>query len=213
MTTEYLTISKILRQLMFDRDIRPIDLARDLNMTAPTIHRIVTGQSKNPHKSSLQPIAEYFGITVDQLVGKEPIKPSTKDLVKLSSNNDSKIIKLILWEELDNLGEIHNHTEELVVADVSDKAFALVNHDHSMEPVFRKNTTLIFDPESPVTDRSYILIKLAPSGIYVFRQIIIDIEQKFIKSMNPDISTNSLRLINTNDTIIARLVEVRNKIL
>ncbi len=212
MAKKYLNLPATLKKLMFDRNIRPVDLARDLKIPPPTIHRIVTGQSTRPYKSSLEPIADYFNISVDQLTGEKPLKSQSLEANIISFGNNSKIIQIIPWESLENLDKYSDHENKLVVANVSDKAFAVINPDHAMEPLFQKESTLIFDPALSTTDRCYVLVKLNASNVYVFRQLLIDIEHKFIKSLNPDLSANSLRLLTSEDRIIARLVEVRNKI-
>jgi hypothetical protein len=82
--------------------------------------------------------------------------------------------------------------------------------DFSMEPLFEKGCTLIFDEAVTPTDRSYILIKIMSSGICVFRQLLIDGDENYIKSLNPDISATSIRRLNPEDKIIACLVETRS---
>jgi transcriptional regulator with XRE-family HTH domain len=72
MAKKYFQLSTILKRLLFKKDMKPVDLARELNMPQPTIHRLVTGKSTRPYKSSLEPIAKYFDVTVDQLIGEDP---------------------------------------------------------------------------------------------------------------------------------------------
>ena len=57
-----------------------------------------------------------------------------------------------------------------------------------------------------------MLVKLSEPNIYVLRQLLIDLENSFIKSLNNDIGAKSLRLLSNNDQIIARLVEIRRKV-
>lgn len=203
MARKYLNLSQILKKMLFERNMRPADLAKALNMSAPTIHRIVAGKSTRPYESSLEPIANYFNITVHQLIGDAVLTQPTKT------------IHIIEWESLAQGIEKYEYlSTTLIVSDVSDKSFALIMPDHSMEPAFQKDAILIFDPEVPATDRSYVLVKLNASNYYVFRQLLIDADQKMIKSLNSDISINSLRLLSPNDEIIASLVEtrIRNKL-
>lgn len=92
---------------------------------------------------------------------------------------------------------------------VSLKAFAVKNHDYSMEPLFQKGSILIFDPEKEPQDRSFILIKLHNPNCYVFRQVIFNLNQKNMKALNPDFGLSNVRLIEAEDKIIATLVEDR----
>lgn len=43
------------------------ELAKRTGLHQPTIHRIRTGESKEPRMSNLRAIADYFGVTVEQL--------------------------------------------------------------------------------------------------------------------------------------------------
>lgn len=56
-----------LRQLMRARGISENQLSRDANVAQPTIHRIVAGHTEDPRDRTLRPIAEWFGVTVEQL--------------------------------------------------------------------------------------------------------------------------------------------------
>ena len=213
MAGKYLKLSQTLKKFLFEYDMRQADLSRELDIPLPTVHRIVTGKSTRPNRSSLDAIAKYFNISVDQLTGEEIILPNKFDQIKspLISKN-AKMIPLTDWQTLELPIKKENIISEIMVIDVSEQAFATIMPDYSMEPAFQKGTTLIFDPKVEPTDRSYILVKLQASNYYVFRQLLIDADQKLIKSLNPDISSNSLRLLTPADTIIARLVEVRNKL-
>ncbi len=211
MTQHFLTLSQKLREMLFKKNMKPVELARELRMSAPTIHRIVTGKTLMPHKSSLEMIAKYFNVSVDQLTDNDPILPSNRDEIKsVALKQKAKTVPLIQWTDLELMDLASVAMSTLIVFDVSDKSFAVKMPDYSMEPAFQKEAILIFDPEKALTDRNYVLVKLQVANSYVVRQLIIDADQKFIKSLNPDISANSLRLLTKDDKIIARLVEIRS---
>lgn len=68
------SVAEILNWLMQRHEISEAGLARATGVTQPTIHRIVTGEIGDPRHGKLQPIANYFGISVAQLRGEEPSK-------------------------------------------------------------------------------------------------------------------------------------------
>ena len=78
-----------------------------------------------------------------------------------------------------------------------------------MEPLFPYSSMLIFDPEKPFKDRSYVLVQLNETNTPVFRQLLIDLDQKYLKPLNPDLNVFKMRLIGEKDKIIATLVEAR----
>ena len=53
--------------LMSRQEINPSSLAKVTGLKQPTIHRVLKGDSEDPRTSTLQPIADYFGITVEFL--------------------------------------------------------------------------------------------------------------------------------------------------
>lgn len=61
-------ISHNLRHLMDTAGVGENELARQTGIQQPTIHRIVVGTSRDPRRSTLQPLAEFFGVTVEQLI-------------------------------------------------------------------------------------------------------------------------------------------------
>ncbi len=66
-------ISQMLKILMFKKDIRTTQLAREIDVSQQTLQRIVVGLSPNPYRKTLVPLAEFFSISVDQLTGKKPL--------------------------------------------------------------------------------------------------------------------------------------------
>ncbi len=221
MAKTYPKLAKILKKLLFDKEMKPIDLARKLNIPQPTIHRLVTGKSSRPYRSSLEPIANYFEISIDQLVGEEPF--ATEDASSAASNAlanshlNVKMIPILKWQNASNLSStttpsnpVTDETPTLVVApDTHESAFSLIMHDTSMEPLFPRGTTLIFDPTHRPKDRSYVLIKLHEHKTPVFRQLLIDMDHQYLKPLNPDLSIFKMRLLGKKDKILASLVESR----
>lgn len=95
------------------------------------------------------------------------------------------------------------------IGNISEQGFATIMPDSSMEPIFTRNSILIFDPNKSSKDRSYVLAKLHDSEILVFRQLLIDFDHKYLKPLNPDLNVFSMRLLAKNDKVHAVLIEAR----
>ena len=67
-------ISFVLRKLLKDNGIRPIELSTVLNMPNQTIHQLLHKHEIYPKISTLLPIAKFFKITIGQLIGAEPLE-------------------------------------------------------------------------------------------------------------------------------------------
>lgn len=217
MAKKYQKLSGILKKLLFQKDIRAADLCREIDVPAPTIHRLITGKSTRPYKSSLKPIADYFDVSIEQLIGEEPLpadldqaEPTKK---RVLSSHAIKQVPIVPWEQLlTKLPEKKEGVEKETIpflGHISEKGFATIMPDSSMEPVFSRGSLLIFDPCKQPKDRSFVLTELHESKIPVFRQLLVDLDHQYLKPLNPDLNAFKMRLLDNNDTIRATLVEAR----
>lgn len=196
-------ISQILNQLMAEKEIRVAELARRVNLPQPTVHRIATGACEHPHLSSLEPIARFFSISVSQLKGHEPI-PWLDRVSK---------VPLLIWEQTIvwplNQNEILHPELIFTDANVSTNAYALKINDDSMDPVFPKNTFLIADPNKQPKDRSYVIAKLSNLEKPIFRQLLIDAQDRYLKALSPDFDQYKMIYLNNNDNILSTVVQAK----
>lgn len=58
---------KTIRKLIDERGMSEGALSKASGVTQPTIHRIITGESKDPRRSNLERIARVFGLEVEDL--------------------------------------------------------------------------------------------------------------------------------------------------
>jgi len=68
-------LAAILSHLMAEKEIRSAELARKTGVGQPVIYRLMNGVTDNPQVLTLKPIADFFDISLDQLLG---LKPLTK---------------------------------------------------------------------------------------------------------------------------------------
>jgi SOS-response transcriptional repressor LexA len=203
-------IHEILGRLMFQRGIRTTDLARRTNVPQPTLSRIMSGTTANPHQSSLEAIANFFQLTVDQLKGLQPIPwldPITPEAAGW------KKIPLLTWEQATKWteGKCDLSDNELLFSDakVGNRAYALTVKDASMEPQFSKDTLLIIDPDKKPKDRSYIVAILKNYPEILFRQLLIDGPYQYLKPISPDFDKFKMMLLEKDDRISGVLVQAR----
>lgn len=196
-------IGQILTRLVSEKKICLAELARQINVPQPTVHRIANGICEHPHLSSLEPIARFFSITVEQLKGLEPI-PWLDRLTK---------IPLLTWEEAVTwpADKMDMSTKERLFTDanIGVNGYALKMKDASMEPVFPENTLLIADPDKPPRDRSYVVAKLAHFKEPIFRQLLIDAHEHYLKALSPDFNQYKMIRLNPGDSILSIVVQTK----
>lgn len=85
-------LSSILSHLMSEKGIKSAELARKTGVGQPVIYRLMTGVTDNPQVFTLKPIADFFNISLDQLLGISPLtKPKTLDNTALHALNNKLI--------------------------------------------------------------------------------------------------------------------------
>lgn len=207
-------ISDILSRLMFEKRIKTAELARRINLPQPTVHRIVKGTSPRPHHSSLLPLADFFGISLEQLKGLKPI-PGLNSRNPDSSPPDLRELPLLNFDEV--MGWYHNKLHEnfspsekfFCDAPVSDRAYILKMNDASMSPQFPIGTLLIIDPSRLPKDRSFIIAILKNSPVAIFRQLLIDGPHYYIKPISPDFDHFRMTLLKEGDILCGTLVQIK----
>jgi transcriptional regulator with XRE-family HTH domain len=66
-------LSTVLGRLVAEKGISSAELARKTGVSQPVVHRLIAGETENPQILSLKPLADYFGISLDQLLGYAPL--------------------------------------------------------------------------------------------------------------------------------------------
>ena len=85
-----MNISKTLKKLIADHKLNTMELARRTGIGQPVIYRLISGETDNPKIATLCALADYFGISVNQLIGETPI------MWQIGQQNCPKNIKVYL---------------------------------------------------------------------------------------------------------------------
>jgi len=94
------SMSKILKGLMAELGINESELARRTGVGQPVVHRICSGETDNPKVATLSPIANFFAISISQLIGDEPL---SADRIPGTFNPDAqgwRQIPLLTWPQV-----------------------------------------------------------------------------------------------------------------
>lgn len=211
-------LSTTLKRLLFEHNLNAMELARLTQIPQPTMQRLVAGTTARPHEKSLIPIAKYFGMTVEQLRGQTPITASTQPKIILEELGIHKI-PLLSWKQVEDWllspATRDKSMSESVLTEISagPGSFALRLKDASMEPAFPIGTTVIFDSEKEIKDRYYILIKIKSFDEPVFRQLLLNAGERFIRPISPDLEQFQMYRLNEEDRILGVLIEAKQQYL
>lgn len=188
-------IGEVLRLLMREHNIRENDLARKTKVTQSTVNRILSGESKEPRDSTIEPLAAYFGVTLNQLKGREPIPGLNSNIDVIPQVRPS--VPLISWN---NLGGILV-TGKLDPADVvdwlpcptqnSNRTIALqIKGDAMVSPYpggrsYPDGTIVFADPEASVLSGDRVIAYLQSADSGVFRTYVEEAGKRYLIPANP----------------------------
>lgn len=204
-----MNISQILEQLIQDHDLNTLELSRRTGIAQPVIYRLVSGETLNPKIETVCKLADYFKITVNQLIG----ELSLPELDTYTKTYQSFKIPLLEWNQIISwknnrklTGQIPKIATELAP---NPNLYAVTMYDDSMEPVFPKNTVLIIDANKKPKDSNYIIVKLRNQKQPIFRQLHIDDELRYLQSLNPNTEKYKMKLFSDDDKYCGLLIQAK----
>ncbi len=170
-------LSDNLNMLMAKARLNSNELARKIGIPATTIKRIRNNEQANPTIGTLLPIAHYFSISLNQLLGNEPLHSiETNSLYK---------IPLLTWKECIDYSSLNYEmfsNKILTERKVSSKSFALIHEDNDIE-IFPLKSILIIDPEQQIASGDFVIVANTEQKIASIRKYIIELDQIYLKSL------------------------------
>ncbi|CAN5222013.1 S24 family peptidase [soil metagenome] len=198
-------LNRRIAALMQEKGLSVATLAKKTGVAVGTIQKLIADPNCNPTIASLEPISNILGASISQLVGQDAA------LTVLLGRD----VEVITWKDaMDTTQDrqvlpSQNNSAEIARTNcaLSLKAFALKMKGSTMEPLFPEESILLFDPKRNFQDGGYVLVKLQNATIPVFKQILIDTPNLYIRSINPALKEKSLAQLNDKDVILATLVQ------
>lgn len=179
--------------MMADESLTETELFRRTGIGQPVIHRIASGETDNPKIATLSPIANYFNISISQLIGDDPLPEA-----RLSGRYSRKLerwhkVPLLAWNHIPTwLSSTDPQTPARKIATdarVGENAYAVELYNTSMSPQFPQGTTLIIDPKRQPQDGDFAVIHQQNKQAPTFKQVLIDGASILLKPLNKDFNT------------------------
>ncbi len=175
-------LSENITKLLKAHDTNESDLARQLNLTYNTIHRLVSGTTFDPKLSTLQQIAEYFNVSLDFLLTSSNPCSSTTDT--------PRTVPVITWDKLP-ITTIDTSTisKWLPIATdekklINENCYALES-TRSMQPKFPIGTTFVIKPDELPRDGDLVVVKFREDNSISLRELIVDSPDWQLQSIIP----------------------------
>ncbi len=199
-TNQVATLQNVLRWLLNHAKLSPNSLAKKLALPAPTINRLVTGEVTDPRASTLTTIADYFGVTPGQLLGRETLNgkyaeheqvqppifrpPMSIPILTLAEAVEYERFfeassNWFRWQKQshDSEGETHKNI------------FAVNIKNNLYEPTFMKGAFIIVNPNINLNSGDYVLVNFSGDPAAVIKKYIAEGHYKYLYPLNPDLKT------------------------
>ena len=207
-----MNINNNLQQLMkIHGNISVSELARLTKIPQPTVHHILTGATKNPRKKALEALSNFFAVSINQLMNKEPLPVIIPEGIK--EDLQLRTVPIIPWDMLFSwpfLNEKNLQFKEIILnKNVACNSFALVLQKITMDIQFPENSLLIFDSGKNPKDRDFVVVHMAKENEVIFNRFFLDNGEPYIKQHLSGGDFKLTRLDRDADRIIGTLIEVR----
>lgn len=181
-------LSERLIELINHYNMTESQLARAIQIPRGTINRLKLGKITNPRTSTLTVIAKYFNISIDQLLGYEPL-PFYDTAVACVER-----VPIFSWEQL-----LTFKNRDFCIGDISPKQwihfesehesaagslFALKVEGEAMWPYFDDKSVILIDYLKEAQNRSFVIAYIAETDELILRQLLIDGKSKMLHPLN-----------------------------
>ena len=183
-------IKETLRELMTQRKIHSgTAFAKILNIPGPTINRILSGQVTDPRASTLSLLADYFSVSIDQLLGKVPLNTTetddepTQSLAFLSIPIVTSLNCHDFQQTMQKPRQWYRWTTH--TPSKHPKVFALHINTHILEPTFQAGTLLVINPSLQAKPFNYVALRFEQDPCISIRKIMTDGRCNYFHPLQP----------------------------
>jgi len=142
----------------------------------------LNGDVTDPKASTLVQIANYFDITIEQLLGLEPITRQGETQQTESASRPLPVFEFSKGVESKSPQEWYRWAEN----DVDGEYSALVIDKDLYEPTFPQNSLLIINQDISPDDRSYVIVmKNGDSIHYSIKKFVVEVSEQYLYPINP----------------------------
>lgn len=161
-------------------------LHENTGVALTTIKRMKTDNACNPTIASLLPIAYFFNITINQLIGIEPLEKEETLGVYFENRVKWKTLPLINWEDvIDWPNNKPTNLTETVATDIdlSENSYALKVIESNWDS-FLKNTILVVDYIIKPTHHNYGIFHKKGEEKASLKYVLIEDGDTYLEPVN-----------------------------
>jgi SOS-response transcriptional repressor LexA len=200
-------LSENLNILMSEIHISADELGRRTGLPSSTIKKIRNHYNPNPTLTTLLPLAQFFSVTLGQLVGSESLpvvrsKAEHQEYIEVGRHIPVlSWIKAISWPSSNEKVFSTITTEH----DYSENAYALMVEEDDWENL-TKGTALLIDPALKPEHRDFVVVHKEGQAIPTLKQILYDEGQVYLK---PLVHGYNVTVLASDHKILGVVVEFK----
>jgi 7-cyano-7-deazaguanine reductase len=198
------SLSERISYLLQLEGLHEAEFARKVGITQQVCNQILRGQTANPRLETLTKLADFFDITVGQLIGSESfenhsLKPNASAIPLLDWDN------ITLWVESEKLPKNGTSTQWISCDLKSNNRVYAIRSNPSFEPYFDRHSVLIIDPSLDYIPGHFVVASVHSKTITV-RRLVEELGDIFLNSIVPGIPSIQL---GSHIQLLGTVVEVR----
>jgi transcriptional regulator with XRE-family HTH domain len=191
--------SAILQYLMKDiGNISEGELSRRTGVPQPTIHRILSGKTPNPRKHSIEPLAKFFNVSVDQMLGRIPLSKDrisgtfVSDIIHQKTIPILNLKEVFAWPEILNKPDFRRNRNWLTTdSKINSLSFAFNIDNSTYSPEFKQGTLLIVDSQRKPKTNDFV-VYFPNHDQMLIGQINIALHDLTLSVISPEINETSI---------------------
>lgn len=204
---------EILTKLMKECYLDDASLSKKVDIPVPTIARLRNSSNSNPTIATLAPLASFFDISIDQLIGRSELPSMRVPGTYNEVTQVSTFLPVIPWNEIKLFLSDKSLIKQNFIRwaptelNVQDNSFFTKVITDSFGFTLKKNSFLLITNDCNYKDGDLVILKKKNKEVIVPQQIVCDSDITYIKSTNPEIKGTK---ILTNDyEVLGKILEVR----
>ncbi|EKD72821.1 MAG: Peptidase, family S24 [uncultured bacterium] len=213
LTQDMTTFDKLcdnLNLLMAEAHISADELSRRIGIPASTIKKIRNRYNPNPTLTTLIPLANYFTVSLNQLVGLEPLPDSRRKGQYKQPIESIRNIPVISWHEAiswpNSKGKSHPTINTSY--EYSKNAYALIVEEEDWENL-SQGTALIIDPSIKPEHRDFAIAYKTGQPIPSLKQLLYDEGQAYLK---PVVHGYNITSLSADHSLLGVVVEYKKQL-
>jgi SOS-response transcriptional repressor LexA len=164
------------------------------------VNRLLTGEVEDPRASTLIEIANYFGITLDQLVGRASlggklVAEGKADTLKIKPPLSIPLLSLAEVTQFENYVQTptnwirwqtpYQSTERLG----EDQLFAVTIKNNWYEPIFLQGAVVMINPVIIPESGDYVVVSFTNDSTAVIKKYISEGHYKYLYPLQKELKT------------------------